>query len=212
MIADHALRSAISEEMHVRRLPRLTAPCRLMQIVTVLGEKAGTAARRHIEALAGTGDLIAPIADKYAVLVLGEVILVWERHTEFASYTLLRAGAYDAPFDPDRFEPQLAAILADIPGEVIRATQIAVAARDTPDPTPAECDGWFSAEGTVVCDVDDGAARILSDFRLHPDGYGRLLVLDRTLAGDEPRNWCSGSRNWAITATSRCSDCRWRSS
>lgn len=186
MIADHALRSAISEEMHVRRLPRLTAPCRLMQIVTVLGEKAGTAARRHIETLAGTGDLIAPIADKYAVLVLGEVILVWERHTEFASYTLLRAGAYDAPFDPDRFEPQLAAILADMPGEVIRATQIAVAARDTPDPTPAECDGWFSAEGTVVCDVDDGAARILSDFRLHPDGYGRLLVLDRTLAGDEP--------------------------
>ena len=26
----------------------------------------------------------------------------------------------------------------------------------------------------------------MSDFRLHADGYGRLLVLDRGLAGDEP--------------------------
>jgi uncharacterized membrane-anchored protein len=38
----------------------------------------------------------------------------------------------------------------------------------------------------VICDVADGAARIVSDFRLHADGYGRLLVLDRDLAGDEP--------------------------
>ena len=190
MIADHGLRAAISEEMHVRRLPRFAAPCRLMQIVTVLGEKAGDDARRHIDALARTGRVTVPVAAKYAVLSLGEVILVWERHTEFASYTLLRDGGlntpFDTPFDPGHFEPQLAAVLADMPGEVLRATQIAVLARGAPDPTPAEYEAWFSAEGTVVCDVADGAARILSDFRLHPDGYGRLLLLDRDLAGDEP--------------------------
>ena len=186
MIADHALRAAISEEMHVRRLPRFAAPCRLMQIVTVLGEKAGDAARRHVEAVAEAGGLTAPIAGKYAVLSLQGVMLVWERHTEFASYTLLRDGPFDTPFDPAHFEPQLAGILAGMPGEVLRATQIAVAARNASDPAPAERETWFSAEGTVVCDVADGAARILSDFRLHPDGYGRLLVLDRDLAGDEP--------------------------
>jgi uncharacterized membrane-anchored protein len=190
VIADHGLRAAISEEMHVRRLPRFAAPCRLMQIVTVLGEKAGDDARRHIDALARTGRVTVPVAAKYAVLSLGEVTLVWERHTEFASYTLLRDGGlntpFDTPFDPGHFEPQLAAVLADMPGEVLRATQIAVLARGAPDPTPAEYEAWFSAEGTVVCDVADGAARILSDFRLHPDGYGRLLLLDRDLAGDEP--------------------------
>ena len=111
---------------------------------------------------------------------------MWERHTEFASYTLLRAGAFAAPFDPGRFAPQLDAILADLPGEVIRATQIAVVAKGTPDPTPAEHEAWFHAEATVICDVANGSARILTDFRLHPDGYGRLLVLDRDLAGDEP--------------------------
>jgi uncharacterized membrane-anchored protein len=185
VIADHPSRAAISEEMHVRRLPRFAAPCRLMQVVTVLGE-AGGDARRHLEALAESGRPMGPIGDRYAVLLLGETTLVWERHTEFASYTLLQCGAFDEPFDPAHFEPQLSAMLADMPGEVLRATQIAVVAPGTPDPTAAEREAWFSAEGTVMCDVADGSARIMSDFRLHPDGYGRLLVLDRDLAGDEP--------------------------
>lgn len=185
-VRSHALRAALSEEMHVRRLPRFAAPCRLMQIVTVTGENTAEAARRHIEGLAAAGEQIVPIAGKYAVLKLDDVTLVWERHTEFASYTLLRDGDFAAPFDPGRFAPSLDAILADLPGEVIRATQIALVAKGTPAPTPAECEAWFHAEATVICDVANGSARILSDFRLHPDGYGRLLVLDRDLAGDEP--------------------------
>ena len=189
MIRSHALRASLSEEMHVRRLPRLAAPCRLMQIVTVLGEEAGEAARAHIEALAGTGRVLVPIAAKYGVVALDALTLVWERHTEFASYTLVRDGAFDAPrhapFDPDHFEPHLAAILADMPGEIVRATQIAVFGRDTAPPGDEDRARWFSAEAIVMCDVTDKAARIVSDFRLHDDGYGRLLVLDRDLAGDE---------------------------
>ena len=186
MIRSHGLRAALSDEMHVRRLPRFAAPCRLMQMVTLLGENAGTLARAHIDALAATAEILVPVADKYAVLRFGETTLVWERHTEFATYTLLRSGDFDAPFAPAHFEPPMAAITADMPGEIVRATQIALVARHAPDPTADEREPWFAAEATVVCDVADGAARIMSDFRLHPDGYGRLLLLDRTLSGDEP--------------------------
>ncbi|HVF95249.1 MAG TPA: DUF3422 domain-containing protein [Sphingomonas sp.] len=186
MIGNHALRASLSEEMHVRRLPRFAAPCRLMQIVTLLGEDAGEAARQHIDALTVNARAVVPIARKYAAFVLDGITLVWERHTEFASYTLIRDGGFDAPFDPAHFEPLLAAILADMPGDIIRATQLAIVARGVPEPAPGERDAWFSSEATVICDVADGAARIVSDFRLHDDGYGRLLVLDRDLAGDEP--------------------------
>jgi uncharacterized membrane-anchored protein len=96
----HPLRATLSEEMHLRRLPRLAAPCRLVQLVTVLDEANTDAARRHIETLAETGREIVPLASKYGVLGLGPMTLVWERHTEFATYTLLRPGAFDAPFDP----------------------------------------------------------------------------------------------------------------
>ncbi|MEG3086799.1 DUF3422 domain-containing protein [Sphingomonas sp. PB4P5] len=186
MMRDHQLRAALSEEMHLRRLPRFAAPCRLMQIVTVLEEATADAARHHIEALSNSARAIVPLAGKYGVLALGEIVLVWERHTEFATYTLLRPGAFDAPFDPALFEPALATVLTDMPGAIIRATQIALTAGAPTDPRPADLDRWFAAEATIVCDVADGTARIVSDFRLNDDGYGRLLVLDRGLERDEP--------------------------
>ncbi|PMZ18098.1 DUF3422 domain-containing protein, partial [Pseudomonas sp. FW306-02-F08-AA] len=46
----HPLRAALSEEMHVRRLPRFAAPCRLMQIVSVLGEAGAGGAAAHFDA------------------------------------------------------------------------------------------------------------------------------------------------------------------
>ncbi len=187
MIGNHLLRASLSEEMHVRRLPRFAAPARLIQILTLLGETTGGAASDHIAAIAARGEIVIPIAAKYAVLKLGELCLVWERHTEFASYTLLLTGAFDAPFDRRAFEPHLASILAGMPGEIIRAVHIAVLAPGAPIPGPAERQDWFDADEAIIeCDVADGTARIVSDFRLHADGYGRLAILDRGLAGDEP--------------------------
>ena len=186
MIRDHPLRAALSEEMHIRRLPRFAAPCRLVQIVTLLGEATDCAARDHIATLAATARVVVPLSTKYAVLALDDITLVWERHTEFASYTLIRPGAVSTPFDPGRFEPVIDTLYAGMPGEIVRATQIMLADRATADPTPDEIDTWFDSEATIVCDVADGAARIVSDFRLKPDGHGRLLVIDRDLAGDEP--------------------------
>ncbi len=181
---NHQLRAALSEEMHLRRLPRLAAPCRLVQIVTVLDEATADAARSHIEALATIGREIVPLASKYGVLDLDGMTLVWERHTEFATYTLLRPGPFDVPFDPAWFEPVLTEILTDMPGAVIRATQIAVT--HDGDPAAADLETWLAPEATILCDVADGSARIVSDFRLNDDGFGRLLILDRALERDEP--------------------------
>lgn len=187
MIRVHPLRAALSEEMHLRRLPRFNAPYRLVQIVTVLGEGDAADARTHIDGLAANARGIVPVSAKYGVVALGDVTLVWERHTEFATYTLLRTGAAEASFDPAEFEPILAAVQKDMPGEVIRATQVAlVAAAEGHDPTIASMDHWFAPEAMIVCDVADGLARIVSDFRLNRDGYGRLLVLDHGLDRDEP--------------------------
>ena len=73
-----------------------------------------------------------------------------------------------------------------MPGEIVRATQIAFAAAGASDPSPADIDRWFVPEALIHCDVADGLATVMSDFRLHDDGYGRLLVRDRGLERDEP--------------------------
>lgn len=185
-VSDHPLRGDLSAEMHVRRLPRLSSPSRLMQVVTLLGETGGEAARAHIETLAAHATVLVPIAPKYGVLAIGEVTLVWERHTEFATYTLLKPGAADAPFDPTQFDPVRALLYAGMPGQIIRSTQIALFSGARWDPVQLDLPRWFSDEATIVCDVADGLARIASDFRLNPDGYGRLLIHDRGLLHDEP--------------------------
>ncbi len=156
-----------------------------MQIVTVLGEAATDAARAHIEALIDQAEVVVPLSAKYGVLAIDGVTVVWERHTEFASYTLLRAGRTAELFDPADFDPVRALVYAGMPGEIIRATQIALVDAPEFDPVTMDLPRWFSDEATIVCDVADAMARIASDFRLNDDGYGRLLIHDRGLLHDE---------------------------
>ncbi len=185
-IPDHPQRAALSEEMHIRRLPRFAAPCRIMQIVTLLGEANSDDARIHIEALMKEAEPLAPPSSKYAVLTIDGFTLVWERHAEFASYILMRPGKTAEPFDPTDFDPVRSRIYAGMPGEIIRSTQIALVAENDPGPALTDLTRWFDDRAMVVCDVDSGHARIVSDFKLNPDGYGRLLIRDRGLQRDEP--------------------------
>ena len=183
-IQNHPQRSALAEEMHIRRLPRLSAPCRLMQVLTLVGEDKPDPARTHIEALMANAEVLVPLSAKYGILAIDGITLVWERHTEFASYTLMRPGTTPEPFDPTDFDPVRAIVYAGMPGEIIRATQIALVADDDSD--LAHLTRWFADEATIVCDVANGMARIASDFKINADGYGRLLVRDRGLQRDEP--------------------------
>ena len=157
----------------------------MMQVVTVLGEDNTDAARAHIEALKRLATVVVPLSAKYGVLSIDDVTLVWERHTEFATYTLVRPGITAEPFDPADFDPVRDRLYAGMPGEIIRSTQIALVAGKAWEPTALDLPHWFAADATVVCDVAGGLARIASDFRLNADGYGRLLVHDRGLQHDE---------------------------
>ena len=182
----HPLRAALSDEMHVRRLPRFAAPCRLMQVVTLLGEDGAARASVHFDRIASEYGTNFPPGIKYAVVDLGGTTLVIERHTEFASYTFLREGAFDQPFATDTFDPIADEILAGMPGDVIRATQIAVCPPEMASPEDATLDMLFASEALIRCSVVEGKATVMSDFRLNPDGFGRLLLMDHGLERDEP--------------------------
>jgi uncharacterized membrane-anchored protein len=116
---------------------------------------------------------------------MGNVELVWERHTEFCTYTLLAAGKTDPLFSQDLFGSVDAAWLRAIPGEVIRASHV-VFIREEPGSGAELRDCDFAADSMVCCDLAGGAARMYSDFKLHADGNGRLLIVDRGLTGIEP--------------------------
>lgn len=180
-LEDHPLRTALSSEMHVRKLPPMAAPTRMMQVV-LSGDRGDMALeRRKLAELFAFDAAEAKDGANFLLGERGDMRIVWERHTEFSSYMFIRAGAFDDPFDPAAFVAIPDRWFADLPGKVVRATQFAFC-----DATIADrAADYFSAEDLVVCDVADGAGRIWSDFRIHKDGFGRLLLADKGLTGPE---------------------------
>ena len=182
---DHPLRGFLSEEMHVRKLPPLTSPARIVQYVMQGGANNVAQGAAHVGRLMAHHGLPSCEVGRFSVCRLGEFDFVFEAHSEFCAYILIAPGRAD-PLTVD----ELAAIfppgwLADMPGQVVQATQIAYLAQTTPDPGQAELDSYFQAPNLVACDLADGKARLWSDFDLHEDGFGRLIVADRGLQGQE---------------------------
>lgn len=177
------MRGALTQEMHVRRLPPLRTPAQVLQIVALLHPTHSRSAERHMAALPGC-DPPAKGA-RYHRCRIGDVDVVWERHTEFCTYTLLASGRTKPLFSQTLFASVDAAWLRAIPGEVIRASHV-VFIREEPGSGAEPLNCGFAEDSLVCCDLAGGAARMYSDFRLHAEGTGCLLIVDRGLTGIEP--------------------------
>jgi uncharacterized membrane-anchored protein len=177
------MREALTLEMHARRLPRLRIPVQVLQIVALLGPSQSGQAEQHLAAIRGCETPAA--GARYQRYKMGEVELVWERHTEFCTYTLFAEGKTDPLFSQELFGSVDRAWLEAIPGEVVRASHV-VFVREEPSSGADPKDCGFAEDSLVCCDLAGGAARMYSDFRLHADGSGRLMILDRGLKGIEP--------------------------
>ena len=183
----HPLRAALSEEMHIRKLPGFKAPAQLLQLVTLIDSADIEKCIAVAKSLCNGGPSGFDTKTRYFTCSLDGFEFAWERHTEFITYTFIANRTGAAWFDPARFSGPMTR-LGQIPGSIIRATQIRFLEQEAPAPSDADLEKCFSADDLVVCDVDDGRARIWSDFRLHADGFGRLLIADRGLVRNEYPN------------------------
>lgn len=182
-LKSHPMREALTLEMHARRLPSLRVPAQVLQIVVLLRPDQTGDAERH---LAGFPGCDAPgTGARYQRCRTGKVEFVWERHTEFCTYTLFAEGKTDPIFSQDLFGSVDGAWLQAIPGEIVRASHV-VFIRQEPDSDAEPLDCGFAEDSLVCCNLAGGAARMYSDFKLHAEGNGRLLIIDRGLTGIEP--------------------------
>lgn len=184
-IRSHPMRASLSEEMHVRRFPYLSAPSRVLQVVALLGEQGGEESRAHLARLCAPRGLTVPANARYFAGKVGQLDFVWERHTEASSYTFIHRGDAVSTAGEDPFDAVARSWLKDLPGQVIRATRVALLASDMAGNACDLVKEWFGNNELIICDVAEGRARIWSDFRLHEDGFGRLLIADMGLEGRE---------------------------
>ena len=183
---DHPQRRLVVDEMRARRFPAVPVPARIVQVVTLV-DPADRAAERGYVGLAADALGGAVIAmDRSLLASRGRLTLVWERHAEASTLTLIHADDRARGFAYPPLDPLPQDWLAAMHGRVIRATLVAVADASDPDAPRWAEDDPSDAHGDPIgdmisCTLEDSAVRIWSDFRLYPDGFGRLLVHNRSL-------------------------------
>ena len=185
---EHPDRRHVVGEMHLRRFPRLSPPVQAIQFARVLDKNA-----RQIEADALAACPVPLQSDGPRHLEgrwSDEIRMTWERHSEASSVTLTFSGEAAAPLDwhppTDQRRAEAIAWAEALPGQVFRATHVMLVA-DEAAALPLLAQAEFRASHLVSCHVA-GGARIWCDFRIHDDGYGRLVVAANGLSdGDLSR-------------------------
>lgn len=181
---EHALRRQVVNEMHLRRFARLDPPALAIQTVRLLDDEQWEKEWSVISDLRGAD--LDRTARHMETGWKDAVRIAWERHSEAITTTLTFATENKNPeWNLPLTGPSAEALtwMEELPGSVIRATQIVVVTSDSAAAELIERAAFHPAH-LVSCVVDD-AIRIWSDFRIHAEGYGRLVVATNGASVDE---------------------------
>ena len=166
---EHPLRRWAVDEMRLRRFAPVSSHCDMYQAVRLID--ANERALEDHWLLNDRPDFndwsLAPRHG--AGHTKSGIYFLWERHTEASTLTLIFPA--DAP---EGVRAPYIKWLEQWPGAVVRATHVFV----LPDAENIEIQLkklGISRQELVCCDINAGL-RIWSDFGIHDDGYGRLLV------------------------------------
>ena len=180
---DHPLRAELTNEVHARPYATISAPLRACHLAVISGESGRDADRAHLADLCRRFSVAPPgPGDNHLMADFGSFRLKWERHTEFASYSITCAGNSPAqPFSEPVTKLLPEDWLAAMPGEMIVAIQAEVEPQEAPRRDVADLAALFQTENIASSLVSGGAAEVWMDFALDSDGFGRLLIQDRGL-------------------------------
>jgi uncharacterized membrane-anchored protein len=176
---EHRLRHGLADEVHARPFERLTAPVRASHIALLTGESGANAGRQHMAELCERMGAPAPEPDANHYSVdFGPFRCKWESHAEFVSYTFFVPGGGDDPFA----ETAIAAVpedwLEQLPGELLVASHVALESAKEQERDQEALRRFFSLSSLAGSIATGGAAEVWSDFRLHEDGFSRILIRD----------------------------------
>lgn len=176
---EHALRFSLVNEVHARPFEQLRPPVRASHIAMLHTETGTMSDHRHVAALCESHGLPVPHegATHYSA-DFGAFRLKWEWHGEFATYTFFRGGDFTDPFARPAINRVSEEWLAGLPGELLVAVNIAVEHRDAPERSIGDLGEFLVADSLAGSRMAGGNAVAWTDFRLHEDGFGRILVRD----------------------------------
>ncbi|MDF1762224.1 MAG: DUF3422 domain-containing protein [Oleibacter sp.] len=172
----HALRSSLYEELHNRPSPIIDGACQISHF-TVMLDGSNSAMLDHLTDLCRRYSVPAPAANSSCMYQdFGGFELRWERHLEFANFTFITRDCKPFADDSLAFIPK--DWLLSMPGELVVAVNLAVI-EDAP--SEADLHRWFEGQRLTGSRIAEDRSRVWTAFKLHSDGFGRILLNNRGL-------------------------------
>ncbi|GAA6133702.1 DUF3422 domain-containing protein [Oceaniserpentilla sp. 4NH20-0058] len=174
----YAHRNSLYEELHTRPSPKIETPCYVTHLAMIRGEGDVQEEYNLVVALCQRFSVNPPAPEASCFYQsFGGFEFRWECHTEFSTYTFIRAidsqkeDEFGLAFIPKDWINQL-------PGEIVVALNIR-AQNDEMD--ESQQSHFFEGQRPVGSHVANGKAKALTTFRLHSDGFGRCLINNKGL-------------------------------
>lgn len=178
----HPLRPDLAAEVHARPPLPMTAPGRVLHLGVMLKGEEAAAEHAHLTTLCRIVKAAEPEAGArhVAVPLSDGGHLIWEKRTEFSTYTLYlrRAAGEDMAAGP---LPLPADWLAQLPGRLMIAADVTVLAGSEPEPDAAMLQSLFDGPTLAASSLAGGQATVWTDFHLGADDAVRFVLHDRGL-------------------------------
>ncbi|WP_369857388.1 DUF3422 family protein [Candidatus Thalassolituus haligoni] len=172
----HPMRSVLYEELHNRPSPVIEGSCQVAHFTVKLNDNRQEL-HAHVVELCRRYSVPAPDPDSSCLYQdFGGFELRWERHLEFANFTFIVAT--EEPFATDALAFIPKDWLAAMPGELVVAVNLSLV-NDTPD--EKQLYDWFEGQRVSGASVASGQALVWTAFRLHSDGFGRIVAVNKGL-------------------------------
>lgn len=187
-IDNHPQRFALSNELHARPFPTLTAPG--TAVFLAIKKATGAMSRGENEDL----NFLIALLDRFGAAhpqpgathyqgMIGKHYLKWEQHTEFVTYLVYREGLSDRAFDPAEFEVFPEDWLAQSPGLRFTSALVRVEPRPRDEIILKKIKDWLVPESVAISSVLDESAVIAGDFRIDSAGHLRFALFAAPDAG-----------------------------
>lgn len=170
----HPWRSDLYEELHNRPSPIINGPCQVTHFTLLLEQNASI--QEYVVDLCKRFSVPVPNTDASCFYQdFGAFELRWERHLEFANFTFIFPETN--PFASDTLSYIPKDWLAAMPGELVVALNLVLI-----DEEPSkEQLRWFEGQRVSGSYIAAEKAKVWTAFKLHSDGFGRMLVCNKSL-------------------------------
>jgi len=182
----HPDREGLYHELHARPFPVVAKPFRISHLAFLVTRAERDADFDHLCALCRRYGVNPPQAGENSFnQTLGDFEVRWERHLEFVTYTFMRQGASDVPFSDTALTLLPRDWLSQLSGSLVVALHLELPDDNDHQWKREALAGSFEGHRLISAELMASSATLWSAFRLHGDGFGRILLRIKDLSPNQ---------------------------